>query len=52
MTKTLNWGTQVGRKSTLEISSNPYFTNDLALRPCFNILKGKEMEENKRWEGW
>ena len=40
--KTLKLGTQVGRKSTFEISfsSRPYFIKDLALRPCFNILIG------------
>ena len=30
----------VGRKSTFEISSRPYLTNDLALRPCFRIFIG------------
>ena len=30
----------VGRKSTFEISSRPYLTNDFALRPCFRIFIG------------
>lgn len=28
---------------TFEISSNPYLTNDLALRPCFNIFTQPEV---------
>lgn len=43
MTKNLNTsnlGVYVGRNSTSEISSRPYLTNDLALRPCFRIFIG------------
>ena len=37
---TSNLGVYVGRKSTFEISSRPYLTNDLALLPCFRIFIG------------
>ena len=37
---TSNLGVYVGRKSTFEISSRPYLTKDLALRPCFRIFIG------------
>ena len=36
---TSNLGVYVGRKSTFEISSRPYLTNDLALRPCSEFYR-------------